>query len=179
MANFMQRVFAVALLSTGIAASALAQQPAAPAAPVPAARPQLSAAHLAVASDIVRLSGMSRSIDIIVPGMVERAKQLFVQSRPELSGQLVEVIKTLDPEFKKQTEEAIRIAANAFGNRLSEAELQELKTFFSSAIGKKFVESQPAIVEEMFRNLDDFQQRLSQIVVDRIRDEMKKKGHTL
>lgn len=180
MPKFMQRLLAAAVVSTGFAASSLAQTAApAPAAPVAAARPALSATHQALATDVVRLSGMSRSIELIVPEILERAKQLFVQTRPELSAQLAEATKTLAPEFKKQSEDAMRIAANAFGHRLSEAELQELKVFFSSNAGKKFVESQPAIIDEMFRDLDRFQQQLSQLVVEKLREEMKKKGHTL
>lgn len=161
-------------------ASALAQQaaPAAPAAPLTNA-PNLSPGHLAVAIEVVKSSGMSRSIESIVPTIVDKARQLFVSMRPELAGEIDKSIKALAADFDNQRDEALKLAAYGFGNRLSEAELKEINTFFSSASGKKFVDSQPAILDEMFRNLDAFTERLSQFVVDKLRADMKAKGHTL
>ena len=176
-----------AMLASGLVlaanGAALAQAAPAPAAPAPAAgmlpKIELSTAQLALASEVVTLSGMSRSMDAIVPQMVTRARQLFLQTRPEIATDLDKSIKDLQPEFDKLTDEARVIAANAFGTKLSESELKELKTFFTSPVGKKFVEAQPAIIEDMFKNLETFTVRLSQTVVDKLREDMKKRGHTL
>jgi len=167
----------VALLAA--AAPVRAQTPA-PAAPSQLANaPNLSPSHLALAIDVVKSSGMSRSIETIVPTIVDKARQLFVQMRPELAGEIDKSIKALASEFDKQKDEALKLAAFGFGNRLSEAELKEINAFFTSANGRKFVESQPAILDEMFRNLDVFTERLSQFVVDKLRDDMKAKGFPL
>lgn len=160
---------------------ALAQGAAAPAAPAQPAAPvaELTPAHVALATEVVTLSGMSRSTDLIVPQMVDRARQLFTQMRPELAGEIDKSIQALKPEFDKESAEALKIAATAFAHRLSMPELQEMKAFFSSSVGKKFVESQPAIINEMFRSIDAFSVTLSQTVVDKLREDMKKKGHSL
>lgn len=165
-------------LSTSLGLAAAQQAPvAAPPAisPAPAAV-TLSPSHLALAIEVVKLSGMSRSIDAIVPEMVIKARQLFTQTRPEIAGKLDEAIKELQPQFVERQNEAVKLAGEAFGSRLSEAELKDIEAFFKSAAGQKFVSSQPGILEEMFRNLDQFNQRLSQFVVDKLREEMKKKG---
>lgn len=172
------------MLVVGGAGGAFAQgtpAPAAPAAPAPGMPPkiELSMAQLTLAAEVVKLSGMSRSMDLIVPQMVQRARQLFVQTRPELAAEIDKSIANLQPEFDKLTGEAQVIAANSFGSKLTEAELKDLRTFFTSPTGKKFVEAQPAIIDDMFRNLETFSQRLSQVVVDRLREDMKKRGHTL
>lgn len=162
------------------AGSALAQTPApAASSPLISNLPNLAPAHHAVAVEVVKSSGMSRSIETIVPTIVDKARQLFVSMRPELAGEIDKSIKTLMPEFDKQREEALKLAAYGFASRLNEAELKEINTFFNSASGKKFVDSQPVILDEMFRNLDTFTERLSQLVVDKLRADMKAKGHTL
>lgn len=171
----------IAGLSTGAMAQATTPPAAAPAAPAPAAPalPPLSDSHLAAALDVVRLSGMSRSIDVIVPETIVRARAAFTRMRPELSEEIGKAVADLMPEFALMSNEAQKLAATAFGHRLSEAELGELKKFFSSDAGKKFVEAQPAIIEEMYRNLDQFTNVISQSVIDKLRDELKKRGHTI
>lgn len=164
------------------AAPALAQGvPAAPAAPAPtpAAQPALSPSHLALAVEVVRMSGMSRSIDVMVPETVSRARIALTQMHPNLGAELEKSIAALKIEFGILSDEAVKVAAKAFGSRLSEAELGELKKFYSSDIGRKFVAAQPAIIEEMYRGLDEFATSMSQIVLDKIREDMKKKGHNL
>ena len=151
----------------------------APAAPPPIVAPapaKLSPAHLALAMEVVKLSGMSRSIDTIVPDMVGKARQLFTQMRPEVTAELEKSIVALQPEFDAQKAQTQRIAGEAFGSRLSEAELKDIEAFFKSTSGQRFVASQPLILDDMFRNLDVFSQTLSQFVVDKLREDLKKKG---
>lgn len=165
------------VLVAGLGMASAQQAPVAtPPAIAPATAPRLSPSHLALAISVVQDSGMGRSINTIVPEMVIKARQLFVQTRPDIAGKLDEAIKTLQPEFAAQQNEAMRIAGEAFGARLSEAELKEIDAFFKSPAGQKFVSSQPAILEEMFRGLDQFNLTMSQFVVDKLRQEMKKLG---
>lgn len=165
------------VLIAGLGIASAQQAPVvAPPAIAPAAGSRLSPSHLALAISVVQDSGMGRSINTIVPEMVIKARQLFTQTRPDIAGKLDEAIKTLQPEFAAQQNEAMRIAGEAFGARLSEAELKEIDAFFKSPAGQKFVSSQPAILEEMFRGLDQFNLTMSQFVVDKLRQEMKKLG---
>lgn len=179
-------------LGTAVAASAALAQSAAPAAApaAPAAAPAvaapppvaqapaaaLSPAHLEAALEVVKLSGMSKSIDLVVPEMVDKARALFTQMRPELAAEIDKSIKTLQPQFDGQQVEAQKIVARAFGSRLSEADLKDIATFFKTPAGQKFVSSQPGILDEMFRDMEPFSQRLSQFVVDKLREDMKSRG---
>ena len=165
-------------LSCGAQAQAPAPAPAITQAPAGLPPLEPSDAHLTAAIEVVKLSGISRSIDLIVPQMVDKARQLFSKMRPELAGDIEKSIKDLQPDFDQQKTLALQIAARSFALRLSEPDLKELETFFKSAIGKKYVESQPAIVEQMTRSLDGFTQQLSQVVVDKMREDLKKKGIT-
>lgn len=162
--------------AAGLGFASAQQAPvAAPPAVVPA-QAQISPSHLALATEVVKLSGMSRSIETIVPEMVQKARLLFTQTRPEIAAELDKSIKALEPEFQGQKDVALRLAGEAFGARLSEAELKDVEAFFKSTAGQKFVSSQPGIMEDMFRSLDAFNLRLSQFVVDKLREDMKKRG---
>lgn len=156
-------------------APAGAQTAAPPPVAAPAA-PQLSQAHLDLAIEVIKLSGMSRSIDLIVPDMVMKARRLFAQTRPEIAAEVEKSIGTLQPEFDAEMTEALKIAGLAYGSRLSEAELKEVAAFFKSPVGSKYVASQPVILDQMFRDLDQFTNRLSNTVVEKLIADMKKRG---
>lgn len=153
--------------------TAMAQAPAPTLAPVS----EPSDAHLTVAIEVVKLSGMARSIDLIVPQMVDKARQLFSKMRPELAAEIEKSIKDLQPDFDVQKQLSLQIAGRAFALRLPETELKDIAIFFSSPAGKKFVDNQPAILEQMFRDLDSYSQQLSQVIVEKLRADLTKKGH--
>jgi hypothetical protein len=149
-----------------LAAPALAQQPAPSAA-------QIEAARLVVVS-----SGMVRSFDSLLPQFSEQIRQTLI-TRPELTKDLSEVLDKLKPELEQQKKEMIDAAARIFAGRLSEQELKEIGAFFSSATGRRYVETQPVILDEMFNEMQNWTQRVSQFVIERVRTEMKKRGHEL
>ncbi|HRK25529.1 MAG TPA: DUF2059 domain-containing protein, partial [Beijerinckiaceae bacterium] len=148
------------------------------AAPAPAA-PALSASHLASALEVAKLSGMTRSTDTLVPQTIDKARQLFTQMRPELAAEIDKSIKALQPEFDTLVTESQTIVAQAFGARLSESDLKDVAAFFKSAAGQKFVGAQPGILDDMFRDMEPYTQRLSQTIVDKLREDMKKRGAPL
>lgn len=151
--------------------------PAAPAAPAPApAAPKIEKAHLDLATEVLRLSGMARSIDLIVPQMISSARRMFAQMRPDVAAEIDTTIKNLEPFWQEQNDLAIRLGAEAFAISMPEADLKELKTFFSSDVGKKFVAAQPNMLGDMMRNLDTFSARLSTTVVDAIQTDLKKRN---
>lgn len=161
------------LLSVG---AAIAQAPApTPSAPVAS----VSQSHLQAGRDVVVGSGMSRSFDAILPQFVTEVRQTFTTTRPELTKDLNEVIELVRPEVEARKEEMTTAAAQIFASRLTEAELKDIGTFFNSPSGRRYVETQPLILDEMFKEMQSWTQRLSEFVVTRIRAEMKKRGHEI
>ena len=173
---FARSLLALSLMAGGACAQTAAPAATAPAAAAPAA---LSPSHLALGMELVRLSGMSRSIDLIVPETVVRARFALAQLHPKLQDDINKVADSLTPEFVALANEAFQVAGTAFGQKMSEADLLELKTFFMSDVGKRYVAAQPAIIEDMYKQLDQFTAKVSQVVLDRMRDELKKRGHAL
>src|SRR5687767_3180542 len=100
----MNRLALVLAATLGLSAPALAQAPARPAAP-PAAAPapaapaaaQPSASHLALARELVNVTGMARSFDPMIPALQDQLKQAMV-TRPELTKDLNEVLDGMKGE---------------------------------------------------------------------------------
>jgi uncharacterized protein len=156
---------------------ALAQQTApAPAAPVAA---PIAESHLAVAREVVTGSGLARTFQGMVPQIADQIRGSYTRTRPEIVKDMEESLKAMIEDLSKQTEQITLSAARLYANRLSEAELKEIAAFFKSAAGQKYVNFQAQILNDLFTEMQVFSQTLGNVMVDRLREDLRKKGHTI
>jgi hypothetical protein len=160
---FLVRLAAVAVI--GWSSAALAQAP--------------SAAQVATARQLVELKGGTTMFDPIILGIVNQTGSTLLQTNPQLSKDLNEVAVNLRTEFTARRVELINEAAKFYAARFTDAELKELVTFFSSALGKKMVAQEPLALDETFQFIQQWSQGVGEQVMNRFRAEMKKKGHNL
>lgn len=175
---------ALVALAPLAAAQSQAAAPAAavPASPAPAAQavtPEPTPSHLAAARELVVVSGMSRSFDAAIPQMLHTLSSNYEQTRPDIVPYLVAVLKEVQPEFKKNIDQMTDKAAHIYARHLSEQEIKSAIAFFTSADGKKYVETEPLYFNEVINAMQDWHQQLADELMTRVRDEMKKKGHPL
>lgn len=140
--------------------------------------PAISPNHLALAREVMLNSGIARSFDSIIPAFGEQIKKNAV-ARPELAKDLDEVLTNLQPEMELQKQRMIDIAARIYAKGMSEGDLKEVVTFFRSAAGKKYVETQPQLLDELVGAMQDWTQEVSEYMMVRVRAEMGKRGHQL
>jgi hypothetical protein len=173
-------LFAVALAA---AQPAFAQQPATPpansAAPNGMVLPVITPSHLAAARAVVVSSGLARSFDTNVPELMGQLYATVTQTRPELTNDLKDVLKNLQPEFQQQTAQVLDLAATAVAGQISESDLKQINDFFNSPSGKKYVDAQPEILTHIMDSIRSMTQQMSERMMTRVRDEMKKRGKTL
>jgi hypothetical protein len=177
--TFLRPAVLLAALALPLAAAS-AQQPAAPA---PSAGPASSApppaaSHLAVAREVALTSGIARSIEVIPPQLFERLREQIV-ARPELSKDLNDVLKTIEPEMELQKQQVVNAIAVIYARAMTEAELKDTIAFFKSPSGKKYVDTQPVVLDDLVREMQLWSQELAEYVMVRVRAEMQKKGHQL
>ncbi len=178
---FARSFVAAALASVAFAASpAMAQQRApslAQAAPAaPAAAPQPAADHVALARQVVELSGASSSFDGVIPAFIEQAKALFLPTNPDLGRQFNEVGDALKAEFQPRVNELIQGIAVAYAQRFTVDELRRIQAFYQSAEGQKLVRTIPSIMEETFGRSQQWSQGVTRDIVARFREEFAKRG---
>lgn len=173
----MSRTFVRALgLVAMLAVAPAFAQTATPAAPVPGAP---SASQIALAKEIVTNSGVSRSFAIVIPQFLDQIGTRLTQTRPDLIKDLNVVMEQIKPEFDKRVDQMVDVAARLYAERLSEQELKDTAAFFNSASGKKYVEQQPLVLNALYVSMQGWQQQISQDMMTRVREEMKKKGHEM
>lgn len=176
MSRLLAALVGLALAAPCLPALAQAKKPA-PAANTPAA-PTYTANHLALAREVMLSSGIARSFDSIIPSFADQIRKQAV-TRPELQKDLDEVLVSLQPEMELQKQRMIDIAARTYAAKFSESELNDIATFFRSPAGKRYVEMQPALLDEMVRAMQGWTEEVSEYIMVRVRAEMAKRGHQL
>jgi uncharacterized protein len=150
------------------AAKAPAQAPAAPASPSPAA--------IAAADKILGDIGLKQSIAIVVPGMMEELETNVTRTRPEIRDSLRATLKAIQPEFDQTAKQTYIQAATLLAAQMSEKDISDVAAFFESPAGKKYVEVTPVFLQKLSDVTGAWREKLSTDILERARQEMKKKG---
>jgi hypothetical protein len=158
---------ALAAAVIGLASPALAQQP------------QPSAAAVALAKEVITVKGANQLYDAVLPGVVEQAKNMFLQQNPMLSRDLNEVAGRLRNDLRPRTAEPTEEMAKLYAARFTEQELREVLAFYKTPLGQKVITEEPKILDGSMAQANDWASRLSEEVLGKFRAEMKKKGHDL
>lgn len=172
---------ACALAAFAFAApSALAQTaPAKPAAPAAAAA-EPTPSHVAVARDVIFASGISRTFEGMVAQALEQFKASVLTSQPNLRAELETVIADVEAKTRANEVANMQISASILlARRMSEQELKDSLAFFTSASGKKYVETQPRFLDDLVPAIDGWAARTLPATVDQVRAIMNQKGHKL
>lgn len=159
------RLAAVAVALALPGAAAFAQQP--------------SAAALATAKELVAVSGATVMFNPLVAGVVEQAKLLFLQQNPGLNKDLNEIALKLRNDLNPRLDELNVEMARQYAIRFTEPELKQVLAFYTSPTGKKLLNEQPQIAELSLKFAQEWANKLSDEVVGKMRDELKKRGHAL
>jgi uncharacterized protein len=140
---------------------------------------QPSAAAMQTAKEIVDVTGATALFNPLIAGVVEQAKNLFLQQNPGLGKDLNEITAKmradLAPRFSELTDEVAKLYTAHF----SDAELKQVLAFYKSPIGMKLIAEQPKVGEESLKFAQDWANKLSDQVTANMRDELKKRGHAL
>jgi hypothetical protein len=159
-------LFAVALVS--MAAPASAQQPAQP-----------SPAAIAIAKELITLKGAAAMFTPIVAGVIMQVKGQLLQSNVNLAKELDEVALQLARELNPRVSEIFDTAAKLYASQFTEQELKDVLAFYKTPAGQKVIIQEPRVLDQSVRFADEWASKLASEVIDKMRTEMKKKGHDL
>lgn len=133
----------------------------------------------AAAHELIKITGATALFDPLIAGVVEQAKNLYLQQNPALGKDLNEIaakLRTdLAPRYAELTDEISRIYATQF----TEQELKDIIAFYQSPVGKKMLNLQPQVVDSSMKFAQDWAIKLSDEVTHQMREELKKKGHPM
>lgn len=140
---------------------------------------QPSAAAISTAKDIITTTGATTLFTPLIAGVVEQAKLLLLQQNPNLSKVLTEIADKMRADLAPRFDEISNQLANLYATSFTEQELKDLLAFYKSPLGKKVLTEQPKIADTSLRFAQNWAIALSDEVVAKMREELKKRGHPL
>jgi len=166
-ARFISRTLFVAVLAGfALAPAAQAQQKPSPAA-------------IALARQIAEVKGGLTMFDPVVAGVVQHHTNLLAQGNPTATSDLNAYAKELYKELQPRVSEVHDQIARAYAEQFTVAELKELLAFYKSPLGQKVVEGEPKALDVATERVEAWAEKLAGEVTEKIRAEMKKRGHNL
>jgi hypothetical protein len=149
------------------------------AAPAPAQSPQPSANSILIAKQIVQLKGVQQMMDPIARGVVEKVKNVVMQTNFMWAKDINEVTAQMHKEFDGRSSEMVDTAARAYASHFTEPELKQILTFYQSPVGQKMIVEEPKAIEDSMSGAATWADNLSVDIMNRMRAEMKKRGHDM
>lgn len=141
--------------------------------------PAPSANAVALAKEIIAAKATTAGFETVGPAVVEKAKSLFLQTNPLLSKDLNEVAAKLRADYAARFNEPLNDAAKIYASKFTEQELKEILAFYKSPAGKKVVVQEPQIFEQSMASMDQWASTLSEEIINKMRAEMRKRGHDI
>jgi hypothetical protein len=117
--------------------------------------------------------------DPLIPGVIERAKNSFIPTNPQAIAPLTQVAEQLKKEYAAKAADITNEVAKVYAQHFTEAELREILAFYKSPVGRKMLTEEPKAIEQSLKAAQDWAAKFSDVVMDRFRVEMKKKGYDL
>jgi uncharacterized protein len=163
---FRKSVYGVAL-AVALSGAALAQSA------------NISPEHLALARAVIDFTGANKSFDNVIPQLIQEARNLVLTTNPQVKNDLDAIIPGLQEELGKNQEELLNSISRVYATKFTEDELKEIAAFYESPVGKKLTAATPDMLRESLGEMREWAQKMSALVMTRIRDELAKKGHAI
>jgi hypothetical protein len=141
--------------------------------------PPPSPASILIAKQIVELKGAKTMFAPLVRGVVTKVKDMFMQTNFMYAKDLNEVAAMMDKDYSSRVDELVDASARIYASHFTEAELKNILTFYQSPLGRKIIAEEPKTLDESMAYAGTWGDKLSEEVIGRMRQEMKKRGHNM
>jgi hypothetical protein len=140
---------------------------------------QPSPAALLLAKQILEIKHVEDVFKPMIRGVVLKTRDVFMQTNFMWSKDLNEIAANLEREYSARTKELLDRAAGIYATHFSEPELKQLLSFYQSPLGQKVIDEEPKALDESMTMAGTWADDFSQDVINKMRAEMKKRGHDL
>src|SRR5471030_2127699 len=136
---------------------------------------QPTAGAIASGKELVAATDAASLFDPLIAGVIEQAKILYLQQNPGLSKDLNEIADKMRSDLAPRLVELSDEVAKLYATSFTEQELKTIIVFYQSPTGKKLLAQQPKVVDSSMKFAQTWANALSDEVVGKMREELKKR----
>jgi hypothetical protein len=135
-----------------------------------------SPAALAAAKEILVMKSASTMYANAVPSMVQKTKDVLLQSNLNYQKDLEEVSLIVAKNLAGRESEIGDAMARIYATDFTEQELKDLVTFYKSPLGTKLLAQEPKTMRASMGYMSNWAANFAEIVNGQFRAEMRKRG---
>lgn len=166
---------ALAFATLSAAATPVLAQSKAQAAVPPASEASVPADSLA--RELARLTHAKRQLLGMMPAIAGNVRQLMTAANPKLGRDFDEVVPFIVSMMLNRATRFEELAVASYTRHFTGDELKTMVDFFKSDAGRKLVELQPLMMQEVAQASQPMSKELSREFADLMRKELRKRGH--
>lgn len=138
----------------------------------PAAAQDVAESHLAAARSAIAALKATDQFDSILPQAAQALKAELIQKNPDLQADIIAIVDQVAISLASRRGDLEREAALAYARVFSEPELKEVAAFYASAAGQKLLTDGPAIMRDVFRAAEIWQNGVARDLAMQVAEEL-------
>ena len=132
-----------------------------------------TAETLALAKQLVELSGASRTFDELLPNIADQAKNTFIRSNPQMQLGIITVVDKVALDLVDRRPDLDRALEKIWASAFNKEQLEELIAFYSSPTGKRFAAIQPRLIAAQMSAAQNWTASVSEEMTQRVAEELR------
>ena len=141
----------------------------------PASAQDIAESHLAAARTAIDALNATDQFDTILPQAAQALKTELIQKNPNLQADIISIVDEIAFSLAARRGDLEREAAMAYARVFSEPELNEVAAFYKSAAGQKLLTDGPAIMRDVYRAVEIWQNGIARDLAQQVAAELTKR----
>ena len=158
-------------LIAGLTAALLASSPAPAQSPAPDA--------MDAARELVTTMQTADQFKALLPIIMKNLKPAIVQNRPDVDRDYDAIMPLLVASMSARVNEIVEEITALYARTFTADELRAVTAFYHGAVGQKFLQKQPVIMQESMAIGQKFGQSVAGELQNRMVEELRKRGHNI
>ena len=135
---------------------------------------EISEAHIKAARAAIAAIKATDSYDMLLPAAAQMLKQELIQQNPDLTDMITSTVDEKALALAPRRADLEREAALVYAKSFSEADLNAIAAFYSSAAGKAFIANAPIVAREVTKAVDIWQRGIQRDLATAVGESISK-----
>jgi hypothetical protein len=134
---------------------------------------------LAAAKELIIASKAGEQVKALVPLLMQQLKPAIVQNRPQVERSYDAMMPIMLEAMNSQIETFMEATAVVYANNFTAEEMREIAAFYRRPVGQKLLQKLPVVMQQTMMVGQKFGEAMGRDLEDKIREELRKRGHNI
>ena len=142
-----------------------------------AAAQEISQSHLEAGMRVSAVAPTIGDFDELLPMVSQNVQNRLIRERPDLFREIGAAVEDQALQISGRRGDLATDMARVWSRNFTEQELDRIEAFFGSELGAKYKDTLPKVGEELLRLSRNWADRVSEELLERSTQELKRQGH--